>query len=213
MINKSRGNDLQPFAGLTPEVVLDAAAASGLEPDGRLFALNSYENRVYQLGAGARTLVLKFYRPPRWGDARSGAVGGRPAHDRRGDAAAFWRVSLCRLPLPARARPRARCARGAPAPRQEPRQGAPGRREALVSRSPADRCRAPRVAGAPAGARQRAVAAGAAPELRLGERGAARAGERRIRRGRRRARDPPSRRLPPRESAVGRARPGVRRPR
>jgi Ser/Thr protein kinase RdoA (MazF antagonist) len=72
MINKSRSNDLQPFAGLTPEVVLDAAAASGLEPDGRLFALNSYENRVYQLGAGERQLVLKFYRPARWSDAQIG---------------------------------------------------------------------------------------------------------------------------------------------
>src|SRR5580658_6995491 len=70
MINKSRSVDLQPFAGLTPEVVLDAAAACGLEPDGRLFALNSYENRVYQLGAGERQLVLKFYRPARWSDAQ-----------------------------------------------------------------------------------------------------------------------------------------------
>jgi Ser/Thr protein kinase RdoA (MazF antagonist) len=70
MINKSRTSDLQPFAGLTPEVVLDAAAAFGLEPDGRLFALNSYENRVYQLGAGERQLVLKFYRPARWSDAQ-----------------------------------------------------------------------------------------------------------------------------------------------
>ena len=72
MINKTRVNDLQPFAELTPEVVLDAAAASGLEPDGRLFALNSYENRVYQLGAGERQLVLKFYRPARWNDAQIG---------------------------------------------------------------------------------------------------------------------------------------------
>src|SRR5580700_689998 len=72
MINKSRSIDLQPFAGLTPEVVLDAAAACGLEPDGRLFALNSYENRVYQLGAGERQLVLKFYRPARWSDAQIG---------------------------------------------------------------------------------------------------------------------------------------------
>jgi Ser/Thr protein kinase RdoA (MazF antagonist) len=72
MINKSRAGDLRPFAGLTPEVVLDAAAAFGLEPDGRLFALNSYENRVYQLGAGdgERQLVLKFYRPSRWTDAQ-----------------------------------------------------------------------------------------------------------------------------------------------
>src|SRR5579871_1061543 len=70
MINKTRGSELQPFSGLTPEVVLDAAAACGLEPDGRLFALNSYENRVYQLGAGERLLVLKFYRPARWSDAQ-----------------------------------------------------------------------------------------------------------------------------------------------
>jgi Ser/Thr protein kinase RdoA (MazF antagonist) len=70
MINKSRDRDLQPFTGLTPEVVLDAAAAFGLNPDGRLFALNSYENRVYQLGAGERQLVLKFYRPARWSDAQ-----------------------------------------------------------------------------------------------------------------------------------------------
>jgi Ser/Thr protein kinase RdoA (MazF antagonist) len=70
MINKSRGSDLQPFSGLTPEVVLDAAAAIDLEPDGRLFALNSYENRVYQLGAACGQLVLKFYRPARWSDAQ-----------------------------------------------------------------------------------------------------------------------------------------------
>jgi Ser/Thr protein kinase RdoA (MazF antagonist) len=62
--------DLQPFAGLTPEVVLDAAAAVGLGPDGRMFALNSYENRVYQLGAERGQLVLKFYRPARWSDAQ-----------------------------------------------------------------------------------------------------------------------------------------------
>src|SRR3989475_8868679 len=70
MINKTGGSDPQPFSGLTPEVVLDAAAAFGLAPDGRLFALNSYENRVYQLGAGDTQLVLKFYRPQRWTDAQ-----------------------------------------------------------------------------------------------------------------------------------------------
>ena len=70
MINKSRGSELRPFSGLTPEVVLDAAVAFGLDPDGRLFALNSYENRVYQLGAAAGSLVLKFYRPGRWSRAQ-----------------------------------------------------------------------------------------------------------------------------------------------
>jgi Ser/Thr protein kinase RdoA (MazF antagonist) len=41
----------------------------GLEPDGHLFALNSYENRVYRLGrvTGA-PVVLKFYRAARWTD-------------------------------------------------------------------------------------------------------------------------------------------------
>jgi Ser/Thr protein kinase RdoA (MazF antagonist) len=70
MINKRHASDLRPFSGLTPEVVLDAAAAFGLEPDGRLFALNSYENRVYQIGTRAAQRVLKFYRPSRWSDAQ-----------------------------------------------------------------------------------------------------------------------------------------------
>ena len=59
-----------PFARLSPDVVLDAAASVGFEGDGRLLALNSYENRVYQLGCGTRVLVLKFYRPARWSDAQ-----------------------------------------------------------------------------------------------------------------------------------------------
>jgi Ser/Thr protein kinase RdoA (MazF antagonist) len=70
MIRKSAASDLQPFSGLSPEVVLDAAAAVGLDPDGRLFALNSYENRVYQLHGAGGVLVLKFYRPARWSDAQ-----------------------------------------------------------------------------------------------------------------------------------------------
>jgi Ser/Thr protein kinase RdoA (MazF antagonist) len=60
-----------PFAGLTPDAVLDAAEALGLSPDGRLFALNSYENRVYRLGRlDAEPVVLKFYRAARWSDAQ-----------------------------------------------------------------------------------------------------------------------------------------------
>ena len=70
MIRKRAASELQPFNGLTPEVVLDAAAAAGLDPDGRLFALNSYENRVYQLHGAHGPLVLKFYRPARWSDAQ-----------------------------------------------------------------------------------------------------------------------------------------------
>jgi Ser/Thr protein kinase RdoA (MazF antagonist) len=62
--------DAMPFAGLTPDVVLDAAASLGFEGDGRLFPLNSYENRVYQMGRPEGALVLKFYRPARWTDAQ-----------------------------------------------------------------------------------------------------------------------------------------------
>src|ERR1700676_1905800 len=58
-----------PFATLTPDAVLDAAEALGLAPDGRLFALNSYENRVYRVGrVDAEPMVLKFYRAGRWSD-------------------------------------------------------------------------------------------------------------------------------------------------
>ncbi len=65
--------DARPFAGLSPEVVLDAAASAGFEADGRLLALNSYENRVYQVGERSRgLLVLKFYRAGRWSDEQIG---------------------------------------------------------------------------------------------------------------------------------------------
>lgn len=76
IINKSgrpdmrRGARLQPFAALTPERVLEAAESAGFEPDGRLLALNSYENRVYRLGSAEGQRVLKFYRPGRWSDAQ-----------------------------------------------------------------------------------------------------------------------------------------------
>mgnify|MGYP000846838621 FL=1 len=59
-----------PYATLTPDAVLDALEAAGLIPDGRLLALNSYENRVYQVGIDeAPPLIAKFYRPERWSDA------------------------------------------------------------------------------------------------------------------------------------------------
>ncbi|WP_426661440.1 serine/threonine protein kinase [Rhodanobacter aciditrophus] len=59
-----------PYAGLTPDVVLDAVGAYGLWPDGRLLALNSYENRVWQVGIeDAAPVIAKFYRPGRWSDA------------------------------------------------------------------------------------------------------------------------------------------------
>jgi Ser/Thr protein kinase RdoA (MazF antagonist) len=62
-----------PFESLHPDAVFSAAESIGIEPSGRLFALNSYENRVYQLGDDDGALwVLKFYRPARWSDAAIG---------------------------------------------------------------------------------------------------------------------------------------------
>ncbi|UTH75052.1 serine/threonine protein kinase [Chromobacterium sp. IIBBL 290-4] len=63
-------SSLPPFAGLTPDVILDAVESLGLRASGSLLALNSYENRVYQLGLDeGAPLVAKFYRPARWSDA------------------------------------------------------------------------------------------------------------------------------------------------
>jgi Ser/Thr protein kinase RdoA (MazF antagonist) len=62
-------NAVSSFAGLTPDLVLDALESLGLYSDGRLLALNSYENRVYQVGMEeGPPLVVKFYRPQRWTD-------------------------------------------------------------------------------------------------------------------------------------------------
>ena len=59
-----------PYQDLTPEVILAAVESTGRRSDGRLLALNSYENRVYQIGIeDATPLVAKFYRPGRWSDA------------------------------------------------------------------------------------------------------------------------------------------------
>jgi Ser/Thr protein kinase RdoA (MazF antagonist) len=55
------------FKELTPDFILSSVEGFGLEPDGHLMALNSYENRVYQVGVeGDVPVVVKFYRPKRW---------------------------------------------------------------------------------------------------------------------------------------------------
>ena len=67
------------FETLTPDVVLDALASVGLFGDGRMTALSSYENRVYQVHlehgldrdtAAPHSVVVKFYRPERWTEAQ-----------------------------------------------------------------------------------------------------------------------------------------------
>jgi Ser/Thr protein kinase RdoA (MazF antagonist) len=60
-----------PYADLTPDLVLDALEALGQRVDGRLLQLNSYENRVFQIGLeDGAFVVAKFYRPGRWSDAQ-----------------------------------------------------------------------------------------------------------------------------------------------
>jgi len=50
--------------------ILDAIDARGWVTDGRVSALNSYENRVYQIGLeDGSSVIAKFYRPERWTDA------------------------------------------------------------------------------------------------------------------------------------------------
>ena len=74
---------LHPYAALTPDLLLDAVESVGFRCDGRLLALNSYENRVYQIGleeprdvfpngqlAAPKQVIAKFYRPGRWTDTQ-----------------------------------------------------------------------------------------------------------------------------------------------
>ena len=50
---------------------MEAVESRGYLCDGRMLALNSYENRVYQVGIDEQEpLIAKFYRPGRWSDAQ-----------------------------------------------------------------------------------------------------------------------------------------------
>ena len=58
-----------PFQSLTPIFIMEAVESQGFRCDCRTFALNSYENRVYQVGIeDGQPLIVKFYRPGRWSD-------------------------------------------------------------------------------------------------------------------------------------------------
>jgi len=60
-----------PFQSLTPSFIIDAVESQGFRCDCRTSALNSYENRVYQVGIeDGLPLIAKFYRPGRWSDAQ-----------------------------------------------------------------------------------------------------------------------------------------------
>jgi Ser/Thr protein kinase RdoA (MazF antagonist) len=58
-----------PYDRLTPDLIIAAVESLGRISDGRILALNSYENRVYQVGIEeSQPIVVKFYRPERWTD-------------------------------------------------------------------------------------------------------------------------------------------------
>ena len=66
-------DNLHPFQILTPAFIIDAVESQGFCCDCRTLALNSYENRVYQVGIeDAQPLIVKFYRPGRWNDLQIG---------------------------------------------------------------------------------------------------------------------------------------------
>ena len=59
------------YQSLTPDLVLDALEGVGLRGDGRLTALSSYENRVYQVQLeDGSAVIAKLYRPGRWSRAQ-----------------------------------------------------------------------------------------------------------------------------------------------
>jgi Ser/Thr protein kinase RdoA (MazF antagonist) len=56
-----------PYTRLTPDQVIAAVESTGRLSDARILALNSYENRVYQVGIEDEDpVIVKFYRPDRW---------------------------------------------------------------------------------------------------------------------------------------------------
>ncbi|MFL0810447.1 MAG: serine/threonine protein kinase [Agarilytica sp.] len=62
---------MSDYARLSPDLVLDAVESIGYLSDARVLALNSYENRVYQVGIeDAEPLIAKFYRPGRWSNGQ-----------------------------------------------------------------------------------------------------------------------------------------------
>ncbi len=59
--------DNESYAALGPDAILDAVESLGYHCNGQFLALNSYENRVYQVGIeDEEPLIAKFYRPARW---------------------------------------------------------------------------------------------------------------------------------------------------
>jgi len=59
-----------PYDNLDPHFILNAIESLNYSCSGNLTALNSFENRVYQVGIEeSAPVIAKFYRPGRWSDA------------------------------------------------------------------------------------------------------------------------------------------------
>ena len=60
---------IQDYSQLDPDTIINAVESKGFLSDARVLALNSYENRVYQVGIeDEQPIIAKFYRPLRWTD-------------------------------------------------------------------------------------------------------------------------------------------------
>ncbi len=56
-----------PYENLSPSLVMYAVETLGFMCTGSVFALNSYENRVYDIAVeDGENIIAKFYRPNRW---------------------------------------------------------------------------------------------------------------------------------------------------
>ena len=66
-VSAQQSISVHPYQRLTPDVVIDAVESTQRFSDARILALNSYENRVYQVGIEeSDPVIVKFYRPERW---------------------------------------------------------------------------------------------------------------------------------------------------
>ena len=58
---------INAYKNLSPDDILNAIEDAGYRCDGHIYPLNSYENRVYQVGIeDDKPIIAKFYRPGRW---------------------------------------------------------------------------------------------------------------------------------------------------
>ena len=66
-LSDAESSSSHPYTRLTPDRVISAVESTGRFSDARILALNSYENRVYQVGIeDGEPVIAKFYRPGRW---------------------------------------------------------------------------------------------------------------------------------------------------